>query len=123
MDTTSQHKYDTNTYSHSMSRPNLPSDHRDDVESARGSYEDTPERINVEVPLERRATLPPLYEQNDSRSHATPLAFGLSAVPKSTNQASTLEVTSDVHGKHEDVRSPRLTQHQVEEDESLYGDT
>ncbi|KAH7094678.1 hypothetical protein FB567DRAFT_9825 [Paraphoma chrysanthemicola] len=48
----------------SFPRP-LGTNHHDDLESSIASYEDNTELVDDAMPLERRSTMPPAYEQSD----------------------------------------------------------
>jgi hypothetical protein len=92
VDSTSQLKYDNDFKKHIMSSTNLIPDHGSDLESARGSYEDTSERLGVDIPFARRTTLPPSYEQTDTTFTSTTLSSDLSTASRSTVEVTTPEV-------------------------------
>jgi hypothetical protein len=89
VDSTSQLKYDNDSKKHIMSSTNLIPDHGRDLESARGSYEDTPERLGVDIPLARRTTLPPSYEQTGTIFTSNTLSSGPSTASRFTVEVTT----------------------------------
>jgi hypothetical protein len=115
LDSTSQLKYDNNIRNHTMSQLNLPLGRGDDVESPRNSYEDVPARVNADIPLERRTTLPPAYEPPDSASLPTMSTPG----PSDASSLDSNAPTSEVQQKH--VHSTYQKQVSAE-GESSYGD-